>query len=118
MTTLYDKLGGEETIRTAVDRFYAKVLADDTVKHYFEHTDMEKQREHQTKFLSFALGGPNQYGGTSMEKAHEGMNIQPKEFLAIATHLQATLEELGAEEEDIETIMTKINGLKDSVVHQ
>jgi hemoglobin len=40
------KLGGEETIAKVVDYFYDLVLADDTVNHFFENTDMEKQRQH------------------------------------------------------------------------
>lgn len=118
MTTLYEKLGEEAGIRKAVDRFYEKVLADSTVNHYFTNTDMDKQREHQTKFLSFALGGPNSYGGASMEKAHKGMNIQEHEFTAIATHLEETLKELGADQDAIDEAMGKVGALKDSVVHQ
>lgn len=57
-TTLYEKLGGEQAIKQVVDDFYTRVLADDTVKSFFAHTDMEKQRRHQTAFISFALGSP------------------------------------------------------------
>ena len=60
-------------------------MKDETVKQFFEHTDMEKQRSHQAKFISFALGGPKQYSGKSMTKAHEGMNLQPVHFEAIVT---------------------------------
>jgi hemoglobin len=42
--SLYKKLGEEETISKVVDYFYDLVLADDTVNHFFENTDMEKQR--------------------------------------------------------------------------
>ncbi|ADI00413.1 group I truncated hemoglobin [Salisediminibacterium selenitireducens] len=118
MTTLYETLGEEAGIRKAVDRFYEKVLSDSTVSHYFTHTDMDKQREHQTKFLSFALGGPDRYGGPSMEKAHEGMNIQEHEFEAIATHLEQTLQELGADQKAIDEAVGKVVALKDSVIHQ
>lgn len=76
--TLYEKVGGEEAIAKVVDYFYSElVLKDDTVNHFFEKTDMEKQRGHQTKFISFALGGPKQYSGQSMAKAHQGMDLQP-----------------------------------------
>ncbi len=55
--TLYEKVGGEEAISKVVDYFYNElVLKDDTVNHFFQQTDMEKQREHQAKFISFALG--------------------------------------------------------------
>ncbi|UCZ54070.1 group 1 truncated hemoglobin [Bacillus shivajii] len=118
MATLYERLGGKEAIETAVDMFYKKVLEDETVNSFFTETDMEKQRDHQTKFLTFALGGPNQYSGTSMEKAHEGMNIQPEHFKAIATHLENTLRELDVQDEDIQQVMEKIAGLAPSILNK
>ncbi|SES32053.1 group I truncated hemoglobin [Salisediminibacterium halotolerans] len=118
MASLYDRLGGKDAIAAAVDQFYEKVLADETVNHFFTNTDMEKQRDHQTKFLTYALGGPNEYGGTSMKKAHEGMNIQPEHFNAIAEHLADTLTELGVEQADIEAVMEKISGLAPHIIHQ
>ncbi|WP_269083024.1 DinB family protein [Sporosarcina globispora] len=40
-----------------IDYFYSElVLKDETVNHFFKHTDMEKQRRHQAKFISFAFG--------------------------------------------------------------
>ena len=51
-TTLYDKLGGQQAIEQVVDDFYKLVLADDSVNHFFADTDMEKQRRHQTAFIS------------------------------------------------------------------
>jgi len=59
-TSLYDKFGGEEVISKVVDEFYVRVLADESIHSFFAHTDMERQRMHQTKFISFALGGPSQ----------------------------------------------------------
>lgn len=67
-TALYEKLGGQQAIDQVVDDFYKRVLADDTINHFFAHTDMEKQRRHQTAFISYALGGANQYTGRSMKK--------------------------------------------------
>ena len=79
--SLYEKVGGEEAISKVVDYFYSElVLKDATVNQFFQNTDMEKQRSHQSKFISFALGGPKQYTGKSMAKAHEGMNLQPEHF--------------------------------------
>lgn len=90
--TLFERIGGEEAVAKVVDYFYEElVLKDETVNHFFKDTDMKKQRRHQTKFISYALGGPNQYSGASMAKAHEGMNLQPEHFNAIAKHLDQAL---------------------------
>jgi len=47
-------MGGESAIKEMVDDFYRDVLADEIVSHFFDHTDMEKQRRHQTAFISYA----------------------------------------------------------------
>lgn len=79
---------------------------------------MEKQRLHQTKFISFALGGPNQYSGNSMAKAHEGMNLQPEHFNAIAKHLHDALAHFGVSEADIDTALTKVASLRDDILYK
>lgn len=115
---LYEKIGGEQAIAKVVDYFYELVLADDTVNHFFKNTDMEKQRKHQTKFISFALGGPNQYTGASMAKAHKGMNLQPVHFNAIATHLHDALAHFGVSEPDIDQVLTHVSSLKDDILYK
>src|SRR3954462_14584903 len=117
--SLYEKLGGQEAIGKVVDYFYNElVLKDQTVNRFFEHTDMEKQKKHQTKFISFALGGPNQYSGQSMAKAHEGMNLQPEHFNAIVHHLHDTPAHFGVNESDIDTALTKVASLRDDILYQ
>lgn len=118
MGSFYEKYGGEETISKVVDYFYELVLADDTVNHFFQHTDMEKQRTHQTKFISFALGGPNQYSGQSMAKAHEGMNLQPIHFEAIVGHLRTALAHFGVSQEDIGDALNKVASLRDDILYK
>ncbi|MCQ6279646.1 group 1 truncated hemoglobin [Bacillus sp. EB600] len=117
--SLYEKVGGEEAIAKVVDYFYSElVLKDNTVNHFFKETDMEKQRSHQTKFISFALGGPNQYSGQSMAKAHQDMNLQPEHFNAIVKHLHDALAHFGVNEADIDTALTKVASLKDDILYK
>lgn len=116
--TLYEKFGGETGIGKLVDDFYERVLADDTVNHFFDKTDMKKQRLHQAHFLSFALGGPNQYTGRSMAKAHEGMNLQTEHYNAIVRHLGDALTAAGAGKEDIGEVVDRLETLKDDILHK
>lgn len=117
--SLYEKVGGEEAVGKVVEYFYNElVLKDDTVNHFFKDTDMEKQMRHQTKFISFALGGPNQYSGKSMAMAHKGMNLQPEHFDAIAKHLHDALAHFGVDEADIDTALTKVASLRDDIIYQ
>nr|WP_285867631.1 group 1 truncated hemoglobin [Mesobacillus maritimus] len=116
---MYEKLGGAEAIEKVVDYFYNElVLKDESVNQYFKDTDMDKQIRHQAKFISFALGGPNQYSGKSMAKAHEGMNLQPEHFNAIVQHLHDALAHFGVSETDIDTALTKVGSLRDDILHK
>ncbi|MBL0387586.1 group 1 truncated hemoglobin [Tumebacillus sp. ITR2] len=116
--SLYEKLGGQESISAVVDNFYDRVLADPTINEFFKHTDMEKQRRHQAAFISFALGGPHQYSGKSMEKAHAGMNLQEEHFNAVAKHLGDALADFNVPAADIDAVITHVATLKDSIIHQ
>lgn len=116
--SLYQKVGEEQGVKEIVDNFYNLVLADDEVNHFFAHTDMEKQHRHQTQFISYALGGPNQYSGRSMEKAHSGLNLQPEHFNAIAKHLGEAMAAHGVSSEDIQTALNKVATLKEAVLYK
>ena len=117
-TTLYEKLGGQQAVKQVVDDFYKDILADDTVNHFFAHTDMERQRRHQTAFISYALGGPAQYTGRSMEKAHAGLNLQPEHFDAIVKHLSNALAEHRVLPEEINAVIERVATLKEAILYK
>lgn len=114
--TLYEKLGGQEAIAAVVDNFYDRMMKDDSVNHFFNETDMDKQRRHQTLFISYALGGPNQYSGASMTKAHEGMNLQMDHFMTVAKHLSDALRDFNVSEDDIQSVINHLLTLKDDIL--
>src|SRR3954451_6335625 len=51
LMSIYERLGQENGIRTAVDDFYQRVLADPALAGYFDGVDMRKLRGHQTALL-------------------------------------------------------------------
>lgn len=46
-TSLFDKLGGPEAVRAAVDVFYGKIMADEALVPFFEGVNMAKQKMKQ-----------------------------------------------------------------------
>lgn len=116
--SLYEKFGGAEGLAPVVEEFYTRVMRDETVNLFFAHTNIERLRKHQTHFLGFALGGPNEYTGRSMEKAHQGLNLQSEHFQTIAKHLQDTLEHFNISQEDIAQVLRLIVPLKSSILHK
>lgn len=99
MTTLFDKLGGADVIDVVVDKFYTRILQDERIKHFFIDVDMVKQRRHQKAFLTYALGGADQYDGRYMRQAHKELvekhGLNSEHFEAVAEDLMETLKELG-----------------------
>ena len=64
---------------------------------------MDKQIAKQKSFLTMAFGGPNNYNGADMRKAHEQMvkklGLDDSHFDAVMEHLGATLQELNVPNE-------------------
>ena len=117
--SLFDRIGGEGAVNAAVDIFYRKVLSDDSISQFFEDTDMDGQIAKQKSFLTMAFGGPNEYTGADMRKAHAPLvekGLNEAHFGAVAGHLQSTLEELGVAEDLIGEVMAIAGSTHDDVL--
>jgi hemoglobin len=114
---LYDKLGGAAGVASVVTEFYAYVLADDRISHYFKGMDMDRQRAHQSAFMSHVLGGPEHYSGRNMHKAHAHLNLTHADFNAVAEHLVTALERHGVAQMDIDAVLAAIASLERQIVN-
>ncbi|MEM9001710.1 MAG: group 1 truncated hemoglobin [Bacteroidota bacterium] len=115
--TLFDKLGGKGAVDAAVDIFYTKVLADESINHFFTQTDMNTQRAKQKTFLAYAFGCPMNYTGKSMREAHAHMDLTEDHFNSVATHLVDTLNELQVPQTLIDQVVTIAVSTKDDVLN-
>ena len=91
--SLYDKIGGAAAVDAAVDVFYRKVLSDYRINRFFDDIDMEEQAVKQKAFFTMAFGGPNNYTGEDMRKAHARlvkMGLNNDHFNVVMEHLGAT----------------------------
>jgi hemoglobin len=115
-TSLYETLGGQAVIEAVVDDFYKRILHDERISHYFSHLEMEKQREHQTAFISQVVGGPQQYTGRSMHEAHSRLKLTKADFNAVVGHLVATLESFQVPQVHIDAVISKIATLEREIL--
>jgi len=122
MSTLFQKLGGKEAVEAAVDRFYTRVLADERIRHFFDGVDMERQRQHQKLFLTYAFGGAPNYPGRSMREAHrhlvEKMGLNDSHFDAVVEDLALTLEEMGVESALIQEVAAIAESVRADVLNR
>lgn len=116
--SLFDKLGGMASVNAAVDIFYKKVLADDSISHFFKNSNMATQAGKQKAFLAYAFGAVMPYSGKNMRAAHAGMNLTDEHFGAVARHLVATLKELNVPQNLIDEVVAVASSTKNDIVGQ
>ncbi len=71
--SLYERIGGDVTLRVMLERFYDNVYAHELISRLFQG-DKEEIKEKQRLFLTQFLGGPqlysDQYGHPRMRARH------------------------------------------------
>lgn len=100
--TLYERMGGADTINRLVQSFYAKVAQDPDLSPIFPD-DLTLTREKQRKFLTQFFGGPplfsQEYGHPMLRARHMRFPVTPTRAKAWLSCMQRTLTELDIDEE-------------------
>ncbi len=94
---LFERLGGERSLRSVIVRMYDRILSDPVLAPFFENSDVERLRLSQTAFVTYAFGGPNHYNGASLRAAHQHavrQGISDDHFNRVAVHLKEAMEEI------------------------
>jgi hemoglobin len=115
--TLFERLGGVPAIKAAVDAFYARVLADDTLAPFFDGVHMRWLRGRQNAFFIQALGGPQVYKGRDMKAAHAHLRIGEAHFAAVAGHLATALAEVGVPPGLVDEVLAAVAPLAPDIVN-
>jgi hemoglobin len=96
--TLYDEVGGEETFRRLVDRFYARVAQDPLLRAIYPEDDLGPAAERLRMFLIQYWGGPGTYsqlrGHPRLRMRHAPFRIGVAERDAWLGHMAEALESL------------------------
>lgn len=116
--SLYECLGGEAAVNAAVDIFYGNVMADPRINYLFTGVDMERQRNKQKAFLTYAFGGPNNYNGRGMRAGHAKLNLTEEHFNAVMENLGNTLKELKVPDALIGEAAAIAMSVKDDVLNR
>ena len=115
-TELIDRLGGRVVFYDIVDYFYAKILLDLTLKHYFKNTNMKELREHQVSLIMSLIDSNFEYRGKSMGSAHKGLGITKDDFLKVAGYLKESLENAKIPSDTTNVLMSKVTGLANNII--
>jgi len=117
--SLYELIGGAAAVEAAVDKMYEKILKDQSLAVFFEGMDMPKLRNSQVAFVTMAFGGPNQYTGENLRKAHENLvnkGLSDEHFDAVVSHLKEAMEELKVPRNLINEALTFVASTRNDVL--
>jgi hemoglobin len=101
--TFYETVGGEETFRRLVHRFYEGVAADPVLRPLYPEEDLGPAEERLRLFLIQYWGGPRTYGERRghprLRMRHAPFPIGGPERDAWLTHMRAAVDELALPEQ-------------------
>ncbi len=119
--SLYEKIGGEETVTKAANFLYVNILHDDRIKDFFDDVDIDKQKRKMTAFLTYIFGGPSLYLGKDMRRAHKDAvehGLSDEHVDAMMECVHTTLNEIGIEKDLVIEVINKIEQHRDDVLNK
>ncbi len=100
--SFYEAVGGDETFRRLVARFYAAVADDPVLRPLYPEEDLSGAEERLRMFLVQYWGGPSTYseqrGHPRLRMRHAPFAIGPAERDAWLGHMRAALDSLSLPE--------------------
>ena len=91
--TVYEAVGGSETFKTLVERFYAAVESDLLLRPLYPEEDLSSATERLTLFLIQYWGGPDTY---SARRGHPRLRLRHQPFPIGQAERDAWLEHMTA----------------------
>ena len=95
-TTFYDEIGGAETIRAIVHRFYEGVAGDELLRPMYPEEDLGPAEERFALFLVQYWGGPSTYsenrGHPRLRMRHAPFKVTPAAAERWLVHFRAGLD--------------------------
>jgi len=115
--TLFDRIGGADTVREMVDSFYSRVLADSSLRPFFENASIDQLKTMQSEFFAMALDGPSRTSDFDLAKIHQGKGIRREHVTRFADHLIAVLDDRNSiDRRDAMDIVFRIATYTDQVI--
>jgi hemoglobin len=114
--SLYERIGGMPAISQVVDDFAGNVLADTRINKKFAKTDAPRLLANLKDFVCFATGGPCQYNGLDMKRAHKHMDVTAGEFNALVEDFVKTLDKFNVGDPERGELLKALGGTRPDIV--
>ncbi|MCI0703638.1 MAG: group 1 truncated hemoglobin [Planctomycetia bacterium] len=121
---LWDRLGGEKSVRVVVQDFIVAAAKDPKVnfdrngKFKFDDKAIKHLEQMLVELISETTGGPLKYTGKSMDAVHKGMGITDAEFDALAGVLIDVLKKHKVPQAEIDELVKIVAGTRGAIVEK
>lgn len=116
--SLYQALGGKETLERVSGRFVASVGEDPKIRPFFLHTNLERFHEKFALHLCQISGGPCEYDGDSMVEVHIGMDINEADFNRVVEMLIDAMEAEGIPQTAQNRLLARLAPLREDIIYR
>ena len=114
--TIYEKYGGYDTIYNAIFDLYEQMCDHPEIAQHFIGVNLERLITLQTQFVSKALGGPVEYKGRPIGRAHAPLHITDFQYDEISKCFTRIFTKHGFENEDLLVIKNLLFDLRKEIV--
>jgi len=117
---LFSIIGGNKTVQEAINALLRRVLADESINHFFAGTDVAHLRAHQAIFVSALLGGPEAFKGPDVGTVHAHLEprLNDAHIDAFLKHFRASLNEVGVKDDKAEKVMSLLEAKRSAVLNR
>lgn len=119
--SLYDRLGGYNSIAAVVDSLMMRFGTDPQLAKYFAgHGEDSKKRlrQLQVDMICQATGGPCFYLGRDIKTVHKGMGIKGAEWQNAITHIIGVLDNFKVSDAEQKEVLAFLNSIKGDIVEK
>jgi len=120
--TVYEAVGGAETFKTLVERFYAAVESDPLLRPLYPEEDLSSATERLTLFLIQYWGGPDTYSARSghprLRLRHQPFAIGQAERDAWFKHMTAAVDSLDLKPEVRKELLDYFDTTSTAMINQ
>lgn len=92
--SVYNAFGKKAGITKLVNLLTVKLQADKRTNSFFKETDIKRFKEKLSEQICKETGGPCEYTGQNMKRAHKGHEINRKNFYDLVEILQTSMSEI------------------------
>ena len=118
---LFDRLGGTRGITAIVDDVVEAHMNNPAINARFlpykeQPEKLAVIKQHTIDFFSAGSGGPVTYSGRDMPATHEGMNINPTEYMQAVDDILKVLDKHQTDDESKKDVLAILWSLKDMII--